>query len=35
MTMAEIADTLEVSLRTVERDWRFSRTWLRSRLEPA
>jgi RNA polymerase sigma factor (TIGR02999 family) len=28
----EIAEILEVSERTVERDWRFSRNWLRSRL---
>jgi RNA polymerase sigma factor (TIGR02999 family) len=29
----EIAATLEVSVRTVERDWRFARSWLRARLE--
>jgi RNA polymerase sigma-70 factor (ECF subfamily) len=33
--MAEIADVLDVSLRTVERDWRFARNWLRARLQPA
>jgi RNA polymerase sigma-70 factor (ECF subfamily) len=33
--MMEIAEALEVSLRTVERDWRFARNWLRARLQPA
>jgi DNA-directed RNA polymerase specialized sigma24 family protein len=32
LEMAEIADTLEVSLATVERDWRFSRAWLAREL---
>ncbi len=32
-SMAEIAETLEVSRATVERDWRFARAWLASRLE--
>ncbi len=31
-SMAEVAETLEVSLPTVERDWRFARVWLRNRL---
>lgn len=31
----EIASILEVSPRTVERDWRFARNWLRSRLAEA
>jgi RNA polymerase sigma factor (TIGR02999 family) len=31
----EIADTLQVSTRTVERDWRFARSWLRERLQTA
>lgn len=35
MEMQEIAATLEVSLRTVERDWRFARSWLSSRLKAA
>lgn len=30
---AEIARTLEVSVPTVERDWRFARSWLRAELE--
>ena len=29
---AEIADLLEISIPTVERDWRFARAWLASRL---
>lgn len=33
--MPEIADTLEVSLSTVERDWRFSRAWLARELRIA
>lgn len=35
MQVAEIAETLGVSARTVERDWRFSRNWLRTRLSAA
>lgn len=35
LEMAEIAEALSVSLRTVERDWRFARNWLRSRLRAA
>jgi RNA polymerase sigma factor (TIGR02999 family) len=31
-SMAEVADTLDTSLRTAERDWRFARSWLRKRL---
>jgi RNA polymerase sigma factor (sigma-70 family) len=31
-SMAEIAETLGASLRTVERDWRFAKSWLRKRL---
>ncbi len=30
--MPEIAETLEVSLTTVERDWRFARSWLAEEL---
>lgn len=30
---AEIAQVLEVSVATVERDWRFARTWLLAQLE--
>jgi len=35
MDVAEIADALSVSERTVARDWRFARNWLRTRLESA
>ncbi len=28
LTVEQIAETLEVTTRTVERDWRFARTWL-------
>lgn len=34
MTQEEIARHLDVSLSTVEKDWRMARTWLRERLEP-
>jgi DNA-directed RNA polymerase specialized sigma24 family protein len=30
--MAEIAETLGISLSTAERDWRFARRWLAHRL---
>jgi RNA polymerase sigma factor (TIGR02999 family) len=33
--MSEIADLVEVSLATVERDWRFCRTWLAEALQPS
>jgi RNA polymerase sigma-70 factor (ECF subfamily) len=33
MTSEEIADVLEVNVRTVERDWRAARAWMASRLE--
>ena len=32
---AEIADVLDVSRATVDRDWRFARTWLYRRLAPS
>jgi RNA polymerase sigma factor (TIGR02999 family) len=32
LTFEEIADLLEVSLRTVKRDWSFARAWLSRRL---
>ena len=32
LTIAETADILEVSTRTVERRWRFARAWLRNQL---
>lgn len=34
MSLAEMAEALEVSLATVERDWRFVRAWLRRELRP-
>lgn len=34
-SMEEIADTLGVSVSSVERDWRFARRWLAVRLGPA
>ena len=34
LEMAEIASVLDVSLATVERDWRFARTWLADELGP-
>ena len=33
LTAAEAADVLEVSERTVKRDWRTARTWLKARLD--
>ena len=33
LTMQEIADALEVSLSTVEKDWHFARAWLKRQLE--
>jgi RNA polymerase sigma factor (TIGR02999 family) len=33
MEMKEIAETLGVSVSTVEKDWRFARAWLRTQLE--
>ncbi len=35
LEMTEIADTLGVSLTTVERDWRFARSWLAKELDEA
>ena len=32
LTVEEIAESMGVSARTIERDWRFSRAWLRQRL---
>ena len=34
MTLAEVADSLGISQKTVERDWRFARAWLHDRLKP-
>lgn len=33
MTHEQIAESLEVSVRTVEREWRFTRAWLQRELE--
>lgn len=33
MSHEEIAESLEISVRTVEREWRFVRAWLRAELE--
>jgi len=35
MAMRQIADLLDIPLRSVERDWSFSRAWLRMRIEGA
>mgnify|MGYP000051843579 CR=1 FL=1 len=35
VTSATAPATLDVSLRTVERDWRFARNWLKTRLDAA
>lgn len=35
MDNAEVAEALGVSQKTVERDWRVARAWLRERLKPA
>jgi len=35
LSMAAIAETMEVSLSTVENDWRFARAWLQRRVESA
>lgn len=32
LTMAQIADVMEIPKRTLERDWRFARAWLRNHL---
>lgn len=32
LTIEEVAEVLELSSRTVERDWRFAKAWLNSRL---
>jgi hypothetical protein len=34
MTEADVAEALGISLKTVERDWRFTRGWLFERLKP-
>ncbi len=34
MSLAEVAEALGISQKTVERDWRFARAWLRDRLKP-
>jgi RNA polymerase sigma factor (sigma-70 family) len=34
MTEEEIGDALDVSIRTVRRDWTFARAWLQKQLVP-
>jgi DNA-directed RNA polymerase specialized sigma24 family protein len=34
MSFAEVAEALDISQKTVERDWSFARAWLRDRLKP-
>jgi RNA polymerase sigma factor (TIGR02999 family) len=34
MSLAEVAEALNISQKTVERDWSFARAWLRDRLKP-
>ena len=34
MSPGDVADSLGISQRTVERDWNFARAWLRDRLKP-
>jgi RNA polymerase sigma factor (TIGR02999 family) len=34
MSSADVADSLGLSQKTVERDWNFARAWLRDRLKP-
>jgi RNA polymerase sigma factor (TIGR02999 family) len=33
MSLAEVAESLGISQKTVERDWKFARAWLRDRLK--
>jgi RNA polymerase sigma factor (sigma-70 family) len=33
LELREIADMMELSLATVERDWRFARAWLRKSIQ--
>ena len=35
LSMGAVADVLEVSIATVERDWRFARAWLQDQIENA
>ena len=35
MSPADVAESLGISQKTVERDWSFARAWLRDRLNPA
>jgi RNA polymerase sigma factor (TIGR02999 family) len=34
MPREEVAEALDISQKTVERDWKFARAWLRDRLKP-
>lgn len=35
LSEAEAAETMEISVATLKRDWQFAQTWLRARLKPA
>lgn len=35
LEFSEIAETMNLSLSTIERDWRFARAWLQSRMSNA
>ncbi len=35
MSHAEVGESLNISQKTVERDWKFARAWLRDRLKPS
>lgn len=34
MSLPEVADSLDISIATAERDWQFGRAWLRKNLKP-
>jgi RNA polymerase sigma factor (TIGR02999 family) len=34
MSSSEVAEALDISQKTVDRDWKFARAWLRDRLKP-
>jgi RNA polymerase sigma factor (sigma-70 family) len=34
MSLEEVGEALNISQKTVERDWKFARAWLRDRLKP-
>jgi RNA polymerase sigma factor (TIGR02999 family) len=35
MSLEEVGEALNISQKTVERDWKFARAWLRDRLKPS